>query len=95
MPGERPRHLRAQSRKRSELALATEATVMQDRACPAVLASPAGHWTWAMMVLRPAFAVLRETYGWIREFADDSGRAPRRPPPLVKQELAAVASPSI
>ena len=95
IPGERPYRLRVQTRKLSELVLATEAAVLEECLRPAVVASLVGHWTWTMMVFRPAFAVLHETYGWIREFADEDGHIPRRLPQLVKQELTAVCALSI
>ena len=75
--------------------MATDALILKDSVAPAMLASLVGHWTWTMMAFRPAFAILDETYRWLR--LDDMAESvvPHRLPSVVKSELAAVASLSI
>ena len=95
IPSSRPYTLRVQTKKFSELVLATEALILEEVACPSVLASLVGHWTWTMMVFRPAFAILDETYRWIREYEEEEACVPHRIPTVVKHELSAVAALSI
>ena len=62
IPATRPYILRVQTKKLAELILATEALLLEEVALPSVMASLVGHWAWTMMVFRPSFAILDETY---------------------------------
>ena len=88
IPATRPYILRVQPKKLAELILATEALLLEEVALPSVAASLVGHWTWTMMVFRPSFAILDETYRWIRSYEVEESIVPRMLPEIVKSELS-------